>query len=469
MVRPDDPKLLGHPMLKVEGWRRIFVPLLVHGDGVRCSSRGNNLLVVSLGFLLSRNWSWMSVFMLALFTKHNRCYSIIHAEDTWHTIWLYLCHGFKALLEGVHPLLDPHKKPWTTQRQRELAGQKICGGKLRACIWGLPCDGEYAANELGCANASSLQMCTWCPANKSNYNYKNFHPAAPYKPLCYQAGPTDRPVSRHPIWDGLGVTRFTYTGDVMHGGELGPLLHLYGSTLVDMMGNGLEVGCVVGGTMVRRLNEVWILLYNEYPFHNVSKPISGLTFGMLGDIHNFPQLGVHAAESRQLLHPMLSLVRKHMNRTALDKHRIAAYEHIAAFYDVIMSAGLVLTDDEADTAAESIDKFLLHYNVLSKKAHADSLRLYGITPKFHWMWHISRFSRFLNPRVVWCYQYEDFIGRIQRAAASCQVATPMWKVPGKCMTNYIYIYIYSYIYIVWLHCWRLSQTMTGSAPQCGLG
>ena len=65
-------------------------------------------------------------------------------------------------------------------------------------------------------------------------------------------------------------------------------------------------------------------------------------------------------------------------------------------YDVVTTAGLVLTDAEANTAADPIDKFLLYYNVLAKRAHTDGFRLYGFTPKFHWLWHIGLFFQILE-------------------------------------------------------------------------
>ena len=46
-------------------------------------------------------------------------------------IWDYLCHGFKALAEGVHPENDPYGDPWPAHSPQEaLAGTPIAGGKF---------------------------------------------------------------------------------------------------------------------------------------------------------------------------------------------------------------------------------------------------------------------------------------------------------------------------------------------------
>ena len=444
-VRPDDPKLVNHPMKAMPGWKTKMIPLALHGDGVRFSKSGNSLLVLSFAFLLAKHWSWECIFLITMFTKYNRCYEAIDGHDTWDIIYRYVCHGFAALLKGIHPEVDPYGNAWTTTRQRDLAGKLICGGEHGACIWHMPMDADHAANELGCQGASHNEICTWCPANKSNFSFKNFRPDANYKLCCYEPGPSDRPVSRHRIWNsGLGLTRFFYTGDVMHGSELGPLLHLHGSTICDMMGNGFGPSIVGNGAAEQRLDRVWQKVVHEYTMLGTTKRVSQVTKGMMGGFKSSrpAQISLKAAESRHLVKPILSLLRKDMNRTTLDKHRIRAYECVDDMYEVIMTSGFVLSDAEADAIESAVDQFLLHYNVLAKAAEEKGLFLYHVTPKFHWLWHIARFAKFLNPRLIWCYAFEDFVGRIQRCASSCQAGTPLWKVPVKCTDNYIRVLSY---------------------------
>ena len=154
------------------------------------------------------------------------------------------------------------------------------------------------------------------------------------------------------------------------------------------------------------------------------------------------RISLKAAEPRHLVKPILSLLRKDMNRTTLDKHRIRAYECLDDMYEVIVTGGFVLSDVEAVASESAVDQFLLHYNVLAKAAQEKDLFLYHVTPKFHRLWHIARFAKFLNPRLIWCYAFEDFVGRIQRCASSCQAGTTLWKVPVKCTDNYIRVLSY---------------------------
>ena len=435
-------------MLGVENWMRRFIPFAVHGDGVRFSQKGDNLLVLSMSFLLCSSWSWASISMMACFTKVNRCYQKLHGADTWKIIWKYVCLGFQALMTGIHPPTDPYGAEWKSERLKSLASKPVCGGWYRGCIWALPCDGEFAANELGCANASSNQMCTWCPANVSTHNFKDVSPNANWKRECYTCGPTDTPVSNHELWhSGLGVSRFTYTGDWMHTGDLGVLPHLFASTILDMIGDGVDEGCITTGSKAAKLEIAWSWIQDEYELCGTEVRLHNLKPSMVGGGKKItgsgPVLSAKAAESRHLLKPMLELLRKRMATTLLSKHRICAFECLIIIYDIIMHASFVLTDGEAEAVRVAADGFLLHYNVLAKAAADWDIRLYGFVPKHHWFWHMAQWAKYLNPRLVWCYPYEDFVGRVQRSASSCKHGTPMWKVPGKAMQNFSHVLSYT--------------------------
>ena len=54
-LRNDDPRLIGNPMLDVPNWRKIFVPLVLHGDGVSFTQKNNSLMCHSMSFLLAGN------------------------------------------------------------------------------------------------------------------------------------------------------------------------------------------------------------------------------------------------------------------------------------------------------------------------------------------------------------------------------------------------------------------------------
>eukprot|EP00969_Alexandrium_andersonii_P099812 4403467-Alexandrium_andersonii.AAC.1 len=52
------------------------------------------------------------------------------------------------------------------------------------------------------------------------------------------------------------------------------------------------------------------------------------------------------------------------------------------------------------------------------------------------MWHIAHNGRNVAPSSVWCYSFEDFIGKIQSVGFACTAGTSMRAVGMKIMQNY---------------------------------
>ena len=61
---------------------------------------------------------------------------------------------------------------------------------------------------------------------------------------------------------------------------------------------------------------------------------------------------------------------------------------------------------------------------------------YAKRQQFHVLWHLCYFAKFLNPRSLHCYNFEDFIGRMVTAAKACLASTPMYRLGDKVMQNF---------------------------------
>ena len=230
-LKHDDPRLVGNPMLAVENWKDLYVPLVLHSDGVAFTQKGNSLMCGSMSFLLAQHWDTATIFLLSIFAKVNRVYrSVIGTPDTFEIIWKYKLHYLIGLFSGVHPAKDPYGNFWPEgSGAAKYAGQKICGGHFRSCVHLLAHDRDYGANELGQEHWNAARCCLWCLADRGRFNVREVGPNARWKQLLYTPGPHDRKVSTHDIWNIPGVTRFSHPGDLMHAGDGGVLGHLHGS------------------------------------------------------------------------------------------------------------------------------------------------------------------------------------------------------------------------------------------------
>ena len=87
--------------------------------------------------------------------------------------------------------------------------------------------------------------------------------------------------------------------------------------------------------------------------------------------------------------------------------------------------------EKAGRFKELVTDVLKDYTILANKADGDHLLLWSMTPKWHWLYHLSDRSRLINPKVTSCMVDEDYAGQIKVIVASCATGTPMHKVPEK--------------------------------------
>ena len=153
----------------------------------------------------------------------------------------------------------------------------------------------------------------------------------------------------------------------------------------------------------------------------------------------FHCLSAKAAEARHLLPVVLVLCREVNTGSDRDLHRLEALEKLTAVYKIFEDADIALTDAEVDSAMRYYEEFLLHYNALLQLAIARGERCYNFVFKLHHFWHIVDHARWINPRVVWCYEFEDFMGVLTKAAKNCRFGSPMSIIANKVLENYMLV------------------------------
>ena len=241
-------------------------------------------------------------------------------------------------------------------------------------------------------------------------------------------------MSNHIIWTIPGLTRFNHHGDLMHGGDLGPLLGLHASTFNELVSTD---GYYHKHNMDASIRALWADVLIAYKEVGESKRMQTLTVEMFQKKGTaYPTLKCKAAESRHLIKAMIVVLRNCSTGSAHDDHRLFAYESIDAMYDLVHSSGLFLSPAEAALTLQHCEEFLLHLNWLATEAMNAGKLLWGITTKHHYLWHVAWFARYQSPRASWCYQFEDFIGKIQGSGMACTAGTAMHRVPEKVFQNY---------------------------------
>ena len=92
------------------------------------------------------------------------------------------------------------------------------------------------------------------------------------------------------------------------------------------------------------------------------------------------------------------------------------------------------------SAVRCYEIFLLHYNALLHLSLARNVKNFNLTTQAHYLWNIANFSRYMNPRVIWCYEFEDFMGTLTLSGKTCVHGSPMAIIGNKVLENYLLVF-----------------------------
>ena len=121
---------------------------------------------------------------------------------------------------------------------------------------------------------------------------------------------------------------------------------------------------------------------------------------------------------------MLTIWREHGQGTRYWKHVERVLHYLNEIYDVLDFKNadgvhpFFLPPPEVARFRLSIDRFLAFYSSLTRSAKSQQVFRWNLTPKFHQLWHMGLEAELLNPRMVWNYCCEDWVGRISTIGVS---------------------------------------------------
>lgn len=160
---------------------------------------------------------------------------------------------------------------------------------------------------------------------------------------------------------------------------------------------------------------------------------------MFEDSDHFPSLKGKAAEMRWLAKPM-SLVWQDFMDPALQLHRqIKMLLDQAALIEELLDAHpaeLVLPPGVGQQFAKACFRYNQLLTAVGSWHHERGLVVFNYTIKNHYLCHIGLLANYLNPRIFWNYQGEDFVGRLRKVIAACQQGRPGHRVSAKAVKRY---------------------------------
>ena len=436
-IPEDDPKLVGMAdLMKHDGWQDITYPFVVHGDGGTYSKKTeSSVFVVSAKSMLAERFAGNIIPGIVL-PKHVRKRGGDH--DTADELWRAYIHGLNAAYDGIHPAKNHLGRDWPIgSRQAKLAGTALCGGRVRVVVFTLTGDLEYFALELRYPHFNSVRPCWLCNVCRNDLDpcrLTDLSLNAEWKRnLVTAAFDLFVPLTDHPIAQLRNFSRSLSPGDLMHTGPGGVLAWFLGAVLWELVYDGPW-----GGPVLVRLQALWEQIVFAYRALESSSRLSMLSLSMF---YNGPGRWTcfrgKCADALELLYVLREVCTEFNTRSERDLHRLACFESLCFIFDSCKGHRWTIPRPIAEEMLQQCDVFLLHYNWLTRFS-VDLGRLnYNIVFKCHSLWHIVHHARYLNPRVTWCYAFEDFVGTVIQSAKGCMHGSPLLIVGAKVLQNFL--------------------------------
>ena len=289
--------------------------------------------------------------------------------------------------------------------QRAL--QPLANG-YRAILWSIIGDLDYFTKVLGLPRSTlATGPCALCRCTGSGVNtWMDFRECAPWRLLQWTAHEwrnwDNR--SQSPLFQFEGFSPFLISLDWMHCKYLGHDQQVYGSIL------SLLCRRVMPGDAVSNVKQLWNEIQAFYKDNNV--PVRFRYLNRLSMFERkspqYPKLRGKAAEVKYLAGALLCIWKKFHNPCFLVHRQIALYLKLNLEVEDLLTINkkeLALPPDDAVKFEKTCTAMLLVLTQIAEHFIED--RFFNITQKAHFLQHISILSRFLSPRLTWCFMGED--------------------------------------------------------------
>ena len=307
----------------------------------------------------------------------------------------------------------------------------------RGILWSVIGDLDYMAKTLLLPRSTLASgPCALCKCTGSGATtWMDFRPTATWRTLLWTAHDWRNwpGRSQSPLFQDEGFSPFLISLDWMHCKYLGHDQHTFGSIL------SLLVRHVMAGNPQENLKQVWNEIQKFYKENNT--PVRFRYLNRLSMFERkspqYPKLRGKAAEVKHLAGALEHCWKKIYNPNLQVNRQIALYLKLNLELEDLLTVNrdeLALPPDDAAKFEQTCTAMLLLLTQIAEHFIAD--RFFNITQKAHFLQHISLLSRFLSPRLTWCFMGEDMQKRMSGLAKSCVNGQRPGQTIGKMFNRY---------------------------------
>ncbi|CAE7455354.1 hypothetical protein AK812_SmicGene15091 [Symbiodinium microadriaticum] len=314
---------------------------------------------------------------------------------------------------------------------------ELTSGDLLYLIWGM-FDKLHCGEENGQTETTwGSSPCTLCQCTKYGVNsWMDFAPGAAWQATCWSpaAWKAWGSRSRCILFEMSNLSACNVAMDWMHIKYLGADQYNYASVLF------LLTHHILPGTPASNMEVIWKELLHIYKRDDIPSRFRYLnTVRMFLRKNNIVKLRGKASEIRHLHGPILEIWRHHMVEAVSVHRKILVMLKLNSTLEGILTnakGDFVLSAEDAEQFQDATMGWLLLQKQLEDHFSDSDVPLFNVTEKSHFIEHACLLSKFINPRVVWCFAGEDQQRRTQKLAETCVKGLGPAKASLKMMSRY---------------------------------
>lgn len=411
------------------------IPLSLHGDGFPTSGAGK------VSCKMFTNFSWSSLLgegSTALMQQY--IWGVVDSvggQRTLDDFFSILAWSFTCLFHGTWPAQDHLGQPFAAGTLGATrAGCQLAGG-YRGILFGILGDLDYLASTLGLPRWSKKDdFCALC--KPLGLAWEDFRLGA-----CEWVGHQWH-TSSWRLWPGKpsnalfgvpGVTALNVCYDYMHCKYLGTEQVLFGSCLY------IHCNYCMDGSPEENVLVLWDKLKSFQKSSSVRHPCK-----FLGRTSMFTRKkGPHKLRGKAAEISCFGPAMLHLWELCCDKEdpwhkKIGIMLKLTnRCEDIIHDAkdDLSLDAQSSESLAKSVFAlFHLQLGVAQHFREAGNNQLFTVTPKAHFLCHIALLSKFISPRLSWCFKGEAMMKKVRTLAAHCFKRLSAMEAPNKIARHY---------------------------------
>ena len=261
-------------------------------------------------------------------------------------------------------------------------------------------------NELRLNHQGSQHPCHLCKCNRDDIPWHDFSTKAAWR--ATQKNGAQKGLE-HPLFKLPGVTAHSTCLDVLHVLDLGFTSHCLGNIIFDLVIN------ILPGSRQQNLKEVWTCIQTNQREPEHGKQLSHFSLLYFCNpnklFKSYPQMHHLKAAQCRMLVPVVHQLAHHYGQGSIscEKKKTLMF-NLDMWYNFVYAEPMVPNSERAKEAVGYMNKALQCYQWLAADAVDKGQCMWSMVPKHHYSAEMAYQALYLNPRFVWTYGSEDYVG-----------------------------------------------------------